>query len=200
MVITLSCCIQTKVVMMQNFLPEQPQRVSPRARCPAAPTINQNEWLRANCPFQITDICGKGEKIIFENWIIIKPMGHSAQAAHRRGWSSRSKIYCRRLEQVLCKCCKTLKGPTLDILFLFLFFSWECTVKQPLMIYWSPQECKCSTLYLHSAVGSNLYASLDLLEQCSKWNEKKVKFSRHKEKHWLSEFYRCEYWYWYIDR
>lgn len=30
------------------------------------------------------------EKIIFENWIIIKPMSHSDQAAHRPG-SSRSK-------------------------------------------------------------------------------------------------------------
>lgn len=143
-VITLSCCIQTKVVMMWNFTYKRPQWISPRARYPTAPTINQNEWLRANCPLQMADICEKGEKIIFENWIIIKPMGHSAQAAHRQG-EQQVKRYCRRLEQVLCKCCKKLKGPTLDI--LFLFFSQDCTAEQPCMIYSSPQDRKFNALF-----------------------------------------------------
>lgn len=144
MVITLSCCIQTKVVMMWNFTCKRPQWISPRARYPTAPTINQNEWLRANCPLQIADICEKGEKIIFENWIIIKPMGHSAQAAHRQG-EQQVKVHRRRLEQVLCKCCKKLKGPTLDI--LFLFFSRDCTAERPRMIYSSPQDRKFNALF-----------------------------------------------------
>lgn len=79
--------LQTAAVIKKDFIYTQLPLILEDAEM--ALTIDRSEQCWNKLPLNISDICGKQEKIISENWIFIKPMINSDHVVHWLG-STRS--------------------------------------------------------------------------------------------------------------